>query len=125
MTPPDQGQGFDPVPASVPAARHYVAARLDAARFLGDLDTVLLLTSELASNAVRHAATPFWVDVAVDGPEATVSVVDDDGAHLPVASPATPESTDHRGLLIVDQLAARWGHHPARDHGKAVWFTSN
>jgi two-component sensor histidine kinase len=119
----DRGQRFDPVAASVPAARRYVATRLEAARFGGNADTVLLLTSELATNAVRHAATPFWVDVEVDGDQATVSVVDDDGSHLPVPGTPTLDATNGRGLRIVDDLAARWGHRPAREHGKSVWFT--
>ena len=107
----------------MPAARRYVATRLVAAAFDGNTDTVLLLTSELVTNAVRHAATPFWVDVEIDGPQATVSVTDDDGSHLPVPGKPTPDSTNGRGLRIVDQLATQWGHRPARRHGKSVWFT--
>jgi len=119
----DRGQRFDPVAASVPAARRYVAARLATAAFAGDTDTVLLLTSELATNAVRHAATPFWVDVEIDDRQATVSVTDDDGTNLPVPRHPTPDATNGRGLRIVDELATRWGHRPARQNGKSVWFT--
>ena len=52
-----------------------------------------------------------------------VSVVDDDGSNLPVPGHPSLDDTNGRGLRIVDKLAATWGHRPARDHGKSVWFT--
>jgi anti-sigma regulatory factor (Ser/Thr protein kinase) len=116
------GRRFDPDAASVPAARRYVAHLLEEADFGGDAGLVLLLASELITNAVRHAETSFWVSASVDGTQATVVVVDDD-PELPTVHRPGPDATGGRGLLIVDQMASAWGHHPEPHHGKAVWFT--
>ena len=56
-------QRFSPTPEGVRAARHFVQAALD------DIDpdvcdTAVLLTSELATNAILHARTEFDVAVA-------------------------------------------------------------
>ena len=50
---------FEPDLDSVRAARRFVAAQL--AGHLADLDIVLLLVSELATNAVRHARSSFII----------------------------------------------------------------
>jgi len=42
-----------------------------------------------------------------------------------VARNPTPDDTNGRGLRIVNELARQWGHRPARDHGKSVWFTTD
>ena len=63
----DRRQQFPPRASSVRAARHLVADVLEASSYTGDVDTVLLLVSEIVTNAVRHAATPFELTIAVDG----------------------------------------------------------
>jgi anti-sigma regulatory factor (Ser/Thr protein kinase) len=78
-----------------------------------------LLTSELVTNAVRHAATGIMLRVAVDTRTVRVEVTDT-GADMPVVAPA-PDIGGY-GLRIVDQLAARWGVDPIPKHGKTVWF---
>jgi two-component sensor histidine kinase len=113
---------FEPRPASVRAARRMVAAVLEADRFSGDRDTVLLLVSELVTNAVRHAATPFDVTVLVEGPAVTVAVVDHDRSHLPRVQNPTPEATSGRGLRIVQALSSSWGTESLDGDLKRVWF---
>jgi len=72
--------------------------------------------SELATNVVRHAKTPFEVVVYTDG---LVRIEVEDGSpeslNLKVAS-----DEGGRGLTIVDQLCDRWDVHVARDR-KCVW----
>jgi anti-sigma regulatory factor (Ser/Thr protein kinase) len=123
VRPIERGRHFDPDAASVPQARQHVARLLEEGGFTGDDGLVLLLASELITNAVRHAATSFWVTAEVGERAATVSVVDDDADHAPVVGQPGPDATSGRGLLIVEQMASSWGHRPELGHGKAVWFT--
>lgn len=95
---------------------------LEASRYEGDVDTVLLLVSEIVTNAVRHAATPFELSIAVDGAQVTVAVVDHDRAHPPTVQNPLPNDTSGRGLRIVDELATSWGTEPVEDDAKRVWF---
>jgi anti-sigma regulatory factor (Ser/Thr protein kinase) len=107
---------FPSRPAAVRAARQFVVDRL-----AGDhaADTAALLVSELATNAVEHARTPFTVRVVV-GPTVRVEVGDRSNAS-PVALEVPSEADRGRGLGIVAALASRWGtSHTAE--GKVVWF---
>ena len=99
-----------------------VADVLDDAHYTGDADTVLLLVSELATNAVRHAATPWELHIACTRRTVTVEVLDHDATHKPEVQHPGPDATSGRGLLIVERLATRWGCEPRGD-GKAVWFS--
>ena len=105
--------------ASVPAARLFVAAQLDEVD--PDLvQDVLLMVSELASNSVRHAGTPFTVGIETDDDCIRVEVTDEGGGDAALRSPNALEPSG-RGLLIVDKLSDEWGVNPARP-GKVVWF---
>lgn len=106
-----------PVTSSVPEARHFVDRALPDACWA---DEVTLLVSELASNAVRHASTPFTVSMQCDGSTVRVEVADHDPA-LPVRQNPAAQAVTGRGLLIVEALANRWGVEPSAD-GKTVWF---
>ena len=106
-----------PETASVPAARHFVDRALPESCWA---DEVTLLVSELTSNAVRHAGTPFTVSLACDGSLVRVEVSDDDPA-FPVARQAPVDAITGRGLMIVDALASNWGVEPTST-GKIVWF---
>ncbi|HVF04532.1 MAG TPA: ATP-binding protein [Frankiaceae bacterium] len=110
----------DRFPADPVGAR---AARRFARQALWDLGPVAevaeLLVSELATNVVRHATTPFTVDVNPGDP---VRVVVSDGVGVDLqATAAAPDDTSGRGLLILDSLAHRWGVERT-DAGKRVWF---
>ncbi|MFL6204290.1 MAG: ATP-binding protein [Acidimicrobiales bacterium] len=118
----ERGRRFEPKPRNVREAREFVADTLRDQGFVGDEDIVLLLTSELVTNAVRHAATPFEIRVDVDAANVRVAVFDDDAEHPPEVRHPGPDDTNGRGLLLVDQLAAVWGSDRV-GQGKAVWFT--
>jgi hypothetical protein len=86
-------------------------------------DIVLLLASELATNAVDHATGDFSVDVHMGGGsdvDVRVEVFDGD-PHLPTLQDPDPRAERGRGLLLVDGLASAWGSEPRHD-GKVVWF---
>lgn len=104
------------------AARRVVALALRESDWDGDVDTVLLLASELVTNAVRHAATPFDLTVTVDGRDVEVAVVDHDKTHPPRMCDPGPDDTHGRGLRIVDELSASWGSEAMPGDAKRVWF---
>lgn len=85
------------------------------------LETVLLLTSELVTNAVRHGTGPISVHVAWDDEEVRVEV-EDLSLGRPVLRAMDPEAPNGRGLILVDRLSSSWGV-SAREDGKTVWFT--
>jgi two-component sensor histidine kinase len=106
----------------VRAARRLVADVLAEAHYPGDADTVLLLVSEVVTNAVRHAATPFELTINVSGPEVMVAVIDHDRIHRPQVRNPRPQDTSGRGLRIVDELASSWGTELVDADAKRVWF---
>jgi hypothetical protein len=109
---------FAPVPGSIAGARRFVSACAGTTDV--DRDVVALLTSELATNAVVHAKTPF--DVTVETGPSIVRVLVRDGSHhgLKLATPRR-ESEKGRGLGLVASLASDWGADIAPP-GKTVWF---
>ncbi len=108
-----------PVAESVPAARHFVVNVLHAWG-LGALDAdAAIVASELATNAVRHADSPFraTLDRQSDG----VRIGVEDAARDPLAR-RSPDSLDlgGRGVDIVEALSQRWGS-TELPSGKLVW----
>lgn len=109
-----------PLPASVPAARHFAA---DALRCLGtpvDEEVAALLVSEVATNAVVHANSSLRVSVWCHDGHARVEVRDDDPTPPREVHP-DPFATGGRGMLLVDGLAHAWGVN-GNDRGKTIWF---
>ncbi|TMK27032.1 MAG: ATP-binding protein [Actinobacteria bacterium] len=105
---------------SVPAARRFVRDALDGqAREV--LDAAELMTSELATNCVRHAQTCF--ELAVDDAERRIRVeVRDVGQGRPMLQSPGPTDRTGRGLVIVEAMSDTWGVEPS-SRGKTVWFT--
>ena len=110
---------------------HVSAARRFVAREIGDdhprADAALLLTSELATNAVVHSRSRLpggTVTVAVARNASSVLVtVTDDGAEAghPVLAPCQ-EGEHGNGLLLVESMAECWGYQQEAGH-TVVWFT--
>jgi len=86
----------------------------------GFVDLVLLLTSELVTNAYRHAGSDTRVSVRYDEDRVRVEVSDKGGGDVQLR-PLDSDRNDGRGLQIVDALAERWDHHSDAD-GTVVWF---
>ena len=83
------------------------------------------MLSELATNAVQHAATEFEVAVRVapDGRRVRVEVTDA-AAGFPTPQEPVADAPHGRGLHIVRTLADAWGIEMRRDRpGKTVWFS--
>ena len=87
---------------------------------LGELaDDVVLLVSELVTNAVRHASAPIDLEIEVDRDEVVVAVRD--GSEVPpLPREAGVEAEGGRGMLLVDLLTDEHGVRP-QPPGKTVW----
>jgi len=91
-----------------------------------ELDDVLLLVSEIASNAVRHTASAdeggsFTLTITVSTGTVRVEVADSGSSSAPRLQPDQDDLTSGRGLRIVDTLASCWGH-TGDELGRVVWF---
>lgn len=84
-------------------------------------DTAVLLTSEIATNAVLHARTPFTVSVRLVSGRVRIGVQDGSGAR-PVVQHYGRTQTTGRGLRLLGTLAQEWGFDSLPGGGKAVWF---
>ena len=84
------------------------------------VETVELIASELATNAVRHAHTSFAMTIEANG-EIRVEVSDSGGGRPTALSPE-PRDLTGRGLRIVEALSDAWGV-TLRPEGKTVWCT--
>ena len=108
-------------PAAIGRARHEVEDALEGTgvdqRVSGDL---MLLVSELVTNAVRHAGCDeFEVRLQVAPDRLRLEVRDEGGGFEPRIAPST-DGTGGYGLFIVDRLADRWG--VERDAGGVIWL---
>ena len=113
-----------PEPASAALVRHSIAADL-LARQVSPLcvDDVVLVASELVSNAVIHAPAPDEAELDVTWevePDAIVVRVLDSSPELPRGRSTNETDTRGRGLFIVAALALDWGVRRTPD-GKQVW----
>ncbi len=114
-----RGARFPADPRSVGAARRFVCQVLP--EWWSDrLDDVLLLVSEVVTNAIVHARTAVQVTVTLVNGTTRVEVADAE-PEAPVRRGASSTATDGRGLGILEVLADRWGV-LSRDGGKTVWF---
>ncbi|MFM9371065.1 ATP-binding protein [Streptomyces sp. Da 82-17] len=119
-------------PASVSRARAYVTEVLadwglpDGAEIA---DTVRLIVSELATNAVQHTlgqSPTFTVDVELERDEQLRIGVTDSHPRLPRRLPAAVQQDNGRGMVIIRWLAAECGGRlsvkPTEEGGKTVWI---
>lgn len=105
---------------SVPRTRHFVCTHLIDHRVLYLVEDVRLVVSELATNALRHANTPFAVTLAqVD--QLVLLTVTDGSPAPPVHLPRDVLDTGGRGLSIVALVSRDWGVTRRPGEAKSVW----
>lgn len=107
------------------AVRSMIRQMLDEAHLAELADDVLLLATELTTNAVLHAGTDLDVTVDVGATRVHVAVADGRRGELPAPDTTSalprPLLSHGRGLILVDRIATRWG--VVHDNsGKSVWF---
>jgi anti-sigma regulatory factor (Ser/Thr protein kinase) len=107
-------------PSSVVTARRFINARTAAWSFPAPArDQLVLIGSELVTNAVLHARTELTLTLELHPDRVRISVRDHSRA------PATlrhyrPDALTGRGLGVVATLSDSWGISAAPD-GKVVW----
>lgn len=84
-------------------------------------EDLLLVVSELVTNAVLHGAEPIVVTLVRDSERVRVEVTDADPDSSPYSSRVTKESVAGRGLSVVTRLAAAWGWRADPGARKTVW----
>lgn len=119
-------------PASVSAARTYVVGTLAEWGLPSDTDTaetVRLIVSELATNAVQHTlgqSPTFTVDLVLERDEQLRIGVTDSHPRFPRRLPAAVQQDNGRGMVIIRWLTAECGGslsvRPTREGGKTVWI---
>jgi len=107
-------------PLSPSRARAFVGLHLEAHGLPQLVDDVRLVVSELATNAVSHARTPFTVTLARDDGSVRLAV-DDDSPSVPVRGEPNLMGTGGRGLLLIELLSHEWGASTHRNGTKTVW----
>jgi anti-sigma regulatory factor (Ser/Thr protein kinase) len=70
-------------------------------------DDVLVVASELVTNAVLHGRDPVVVTVTLELPDVIISVTDR-GAADPTPRPTGEEDEAGRGLQIIQRLTTHW-----------------
>ncbi|WP_242605695.1 ATP-binding SpoIIE family protein phosphatase [Frankia sp. Cppng1_Ct_nod] len=102
-------------------ARCALEGMLSAEHLDSIADDVLLLVSEVVTNAVRHARSDLVLCVHREGGRLRISVDDREGGTMPRRQPSREDKESGWGLLLVDALAHGWGVETIPD-GKRVWF---
>ncbi len=116
-----------PVLESTRSARDFTADSLCCWGLDDLVQDAVLIASELAANAIRHAApTPGAAPAAVElawwhRVGSLLCVVTDASSMPPVLAPPDLRAESGRGLQIVDALAAAWGWTMLGAQQKAVW----
>ena len=109
-------RGFPYVRDSVREARRFVLGVVGPRYDQGIADDAAIVVTELAANAVLHAASGFSVAVGCSAEAVRISVRD----YGPVADARQLAVPPGHGLSVVAQIADSWGTEPLPD-GKAVW----
>jgi anti-sigma regulatory factor (Ser/Thr protein kinase) len=112
-------------PRTPEEARLFLSEALERFNVELDEDAARLLTSEIASNAVRYGKEPIDVSISVEERGLRVSIFDRgsgfDPDELRLDQGFSPEPEGGRGLQMVRNLSSDWGVEP-RDDGTEVWF---
>ena len=108
-------------PASVAAAREFVKRHLSHNGLDHLTEDVRLVVSELATNSMVHARTPFTVTLAARD-HSVLLTVRDGSPESPVQTLAGVLDTRGRGISIVAQVSSSWGVSAADARSaKSVW----
>ena len=84
-------------------------------------EDLLLVVSELVTNAVVHGAEPIVVTLMRAPERVRVEVTDGLSDASPHNSRAAPDAETGRGLSVVTRVACAWGWRASPGRGKTVW----
>jgi serine/threonine-protein kinase RsbW len=118
----EQARIFDGSPEEVRNVREFVRQTLHGCPVADD---VILLASELATNAIRHTESgmggKFFVYVRVQDGWVRTEVHDLGSDTAPSVSRSGSPGESGAGLRVVEMIADRWGFHGGR-RCRVVWF---
>ena len=103
---------FEPDPRSARLVRRFVEEAVPGAP---NLDQIVLVASELASNVIRHATKPFIVRILTH--ENLIRLEVSDGYSI---VPAIETLVEYRGLRMIESVSQRWGA-DTTETGKTIW----
>jgi Histidine kinase-like ATPase domain len=113
----------------VSAARDFTIATLRRWEVAGRCEDIVIVVSELLTNALRHAlprsggtrtGPPVRLGLLQPG-QCVVCAVADPSRTAPVPRMADDISETGRGLQVIAALSDRWGYTPPSDMGKVLW----
>ena len=110
---------FPADPKSAGAARAFARVACERWRCDAIADSVLLVTSELVTNAITHARSRCELTVRL-APDVLRIEVFDDNDRIPSPLDVDGDAEHGRGLFLVAALARSWGIDPV-ENGKVVW----
>ena len=106
--------------SSAARARAFVSRHLRDHDLRHLVDDIEVVVSELATNAMAHAQTPFTVILCAFD-ETVVLEVSDQSRAEPSLVVARALDTSGRGVAIVQALSRDWGVLSRASGGKSVW----
>jgi anti-sigma regulatory factor (Ser/Thr protein kinase) len=113
-----ESESFERETGEIARARRFVARTLRTWELQVEIPDLVLLVSELVSNALLHGAGTISVDIAYEEGLLRLDVTDQGGTSLPHLETG---ELGGRGLRLVDLLADAWGvEKNARE--TRVWF---
>lgn len=107
-------------PLSASKARDFVCLQLGAHDLPDLVDDIRLVVSELATNAVAHAQTPFVVILASANGSIRLTVLDESSS-TPLRGQPDLMDMSGRGLMLVEMLSQAWGISTDANGLKSVW----
>ena len=109
------------------AARRFARNHLCAVHAAGALDAVLVVVSELVTNAVEHGRPPVVLTLICNLEQVVVGVHDTSTSEPPRTQGEVPWYAESgRGMQLVEGLAVHWGvsgEGPGGGTGQGVWAT--
>jgi anti-sigma regulatory factor (Ser/Thr protein kinase) len=101
--------------------RRFAVASGQEQGFTGDCDSLALLVSEVATNALLHGRGDVLLSVVLADGRLRVEVTDASNS-MPVRRQADSNAQGGRGLALLEQLSDSWGVSTPSAQGKIVWF---
>ena len=121
---PDPGHrvalDLEPVVGSARRCRELITEACGLWEQPGLAGSACIVATEMVNNVVAHAKTPMRVLLALRGDTMSVAVRDDSTVAPHFDGRVDTTTYGGRGMLLIDSMAARWGHLPLAG-GKVVW----
>lgn len=106
-------------PSSVAEGRQFVREVLNEWGMVSFREAVVLVASELITNALLHTDSPPTIELLLTRSGLRLQIEDESGMQPRRRSYAV-DATTGRGMLLVESMTARWGTEPVPG-GKVVW----